>query len=225
MRWKIPAGVLVALALLIPAAPAVAQTGSPGLNEACQTVERKVYTDIRELVTIDLDTASDTDVRVLANQVLAAARANSLTTLPGKLQERLDGTANDLRAFLKTEMQTVWAIDLRIAVNQTMAGAGTNVTAAAQKALDDGTVDAFLDYLNNGLYVARALDCAAQPSPSASVSASPSPSVSAPASTSSSAAAAGTLPATGANTLFLAIGGVALTLFGIGAVLVARLRT
>ena len=30
---------------------------------------RKVYKDIRELVTIDLDTASDIDVRVLANQI------------------------------------------------------------------------------------------------------------------------------------------------------------
>lgn len=66
MRWKVPAGVLMALALLIPAAPAVAQTDLPGLNEACQTVERKVYKDIRELVTIDLDTATNVEVRVLA---------------------------------------------------------------------------------------------------------------------------------------------------------------
>ena len=104
MRRNIPAGVLMALALLIPAVPAVAQTGSPGLNEACQTVERKVYKDIRELVTIDLDTASDIDVRVLADQILTAARADSLTTLPGRIQERLDGNADDLRAFLKTDL-------------------------------------------------------------------------------------------------------------------------
>lgn len=41
MRWKIPAGVAIALAFMVPAAPAVAQTGSLGLNETCQTVERK----------------------------------------------------------------------------------------------------------------------------------------------------------------------------------------
>jgi flagellar motor switch/type III secretory pathway protein FliN len=146
----------MALALLIPAVPAVAQTGSAGSNETtCQTV---VYADIRELVTIDLDTASDTDVRVLANQILAAATADSLTILPGRLQVRLAGTADDLRAFLKTNVQSVWSTDLRIAVNQTITGAGANVQAAAQAALDDGTIDAFLAYLNDGLYVARALD-------------------------------------------------------------------
>jgi LPXTG-motif cell wall-anchored protein len=222
MRWNIPAGILMALAFLIPSAPAVAQTGSPGLNEACQTVERKVYKDIRELVTIDLDTASVTDVRVLAARILAAATANSLTTLPGRIQERLNGTADELRAFLKTNMQTVWSTDLRVAVNQTMTGAGANVKAAGQEVLDDGTIDAFLAYLNNGLHVARELDCASQPAPSASASTSPSPSVSASASVSPSAAAAGTLPTTGANTSFLVLGGVALFLFGIGVVLVAR---
>jgi hypothetical protein len=136
MRWKIPAGVLVTLALLIPAVSAVAQAESSGLHE----------------------TSSDTDVRVLANQILAAAKADSLTTLPGRLQARLDGTADDLRAFLKTKLQTAWSIDLRIAVNQTMTNAGSNVKAAAQEALDNGTVDASLAYLNDGLYVARALD-------------------------------------------------------------------
>jgi len=157
MGWKIPAGILLALALLIPASSAVAQTGSPGLNAAsCQTV--KLYTDIRELVTIDLDTASNIDIRVLANQILAAAKADSLATLPSRLQTQLDGTADDLRAFLKTNLQTVWSTDLRVAINQTMTGAGSNVQAAAQEALDNGTVDAFLDYLNGGLYVARALD-------------------------------------------------------------------
>ncbi|MFI9010006.1 hypothetical protein ACIGNX_22515 [Actinosynnema sp. NPDC053489] len=39
-----------------------------------------------------------------------------------------------------------------------MTGAGPNVRAAAQEALDNGTVDAFLGHLNGGLYVARALD-------------------------------------------------------------------
>jgi len=224
MRWKIRAGVLVALAFLIPAAPAVAQTGSPGLNEDCQTVERKVYKDIRELVTIDLDTAPLIDVRLLAARVLSAANTDSLTNLSGRIQERLNGTADDLREFLKTDMQTVWSTDLRIAVNRTMTGAGANVKAAAQEALDDGTIDAFLAYLNDGLYVARELDCASQPTPSASASTSPSPSpsVSASVSASPSAAAAGPLPITGTNTSLLIFGGAVLTLFGIGAVLVAR---
>lgn len=178
MRWKIPAGTLLALTLLIPTTSAVAQTGSPALNETtCQTV---VYADIRELVTIDLNTASDTDIRVLANQIMAAAITDSLTTLPDTIQARLDGTANDLRTFLRTNLQIVWSTDLRIAVNQTVTGAGANVQAAAQEALDNGTIDAYLAYLNNGLYVARALDaCASQPAPSASASTSPSVSSSA----------------------------------------------
>jgi LPXTG-motif cell wall-anchored protein len=231
MRWNIPAGVLMALAFLIPAAPAVAQTGSPGPNEACQTVERKVYKDIHELVTIDLDTASNTDVRVLAAQILAAANADSLATLPDRMQERLDGTADDLRAFLKTDLLTVWSTDLRLEVVRTLTGAGANVKAAAQDALDEGTIDAYLAYLNNGLYVARALDCATA-SPSASASTSPSPSVSVapiPASSTSPGASGGEgggLPVTGAGTATLAgIGSGLLLLGGAGYVIARRRRT
>ena len=102
MRRKLSAGVLLALAFLIPAAPAMAQAGTPGLNAACQPAERKVYKDIREMVTIDLDTATDVQVRVLANQILSVAKAESLPVLPRALQTRLDGTAEDLRAFLKS---------------------------------------------------------------------------------------------------------------------------
>src|SRR4051812_14373561 len=101
MRWKLSAGVLMALAFLIPAAPAAAQTAPPVLNQACQPVERKVFKDIRELVTIDLDTATDVEVRILAGQILTEANAESLPTLPGALQARLDGTPDDLRTFLK----------------------------------------------------------------------------------------------------------------------------
>ena len=229
MRWSVPACVLMALAFLVPAAQAVAEPGSPVLNQACQPVERKVYKDIRELVTIDLDTASDTDVRVLANQILSVARAESLTGLPTRIQERLDGSADDLRAFLKTNLLTVWTVDLRVAVVQTLPGAGPNVNTAAQTVLDNPTIDGYLAYLNDGLYVARALDCAsASPSPSTSASTSPSPSASASTSASasvsasSSAAAAGTLPTTGANSGLLALGGAVLILFGSGVVLFAR---
>ncbi|MFG1842832.1 ALF repeat-containing protein [Micromonospora sp. NPDC049175] len=156
MRLKIAAGVLLALAFLAPATSAVAQTRSTVLTEtSCQAT---VYTDIRELVTVDLDTASDTEVRVLANQIMAAAVRDSLTTLPGRIQAGLDGTADDLRAFLKTGLRISWTTDLRIAANRTMPNAGDNVRAAAQVALDNGTIDALLTYLNHGLYIARALD-------------------------------------------------------------------
>ena len=166
MRWKIPTSVLLVLALLIPAASAAARTGSSGLDQtSCQTI---VYTDIRALVTIDLNTASDIDVRVLADQIMAAAVAESLTMLPGRIQARLDGTADDLRAFLKTNLLPTWSIDLRIAVNQTMPNAGSNVKAAAQEALDNETIDAYVAYLNEGLCIARALDSASQPAASAS---------------------------------------------------------
>ncbi len=64
---------------------------SPGPDKTtCQTI---FYADNRKLVTIDLDTASETKVRVLANQILAASVADELTMLPGRLQERLDGTS------------------------------------------------------------------------------------------------------------------------------------
>ena len=235
MRRSIPAGVLMVLAFLIPAAPAAAavaaaQTGPSTPTNACQTGERKVYTDLRRLVTIDLDTASNTEVRVLANQLLAAAIANSLPLLPGRLQERLDGSAEDLRAFLKTGMQGVWTTDLRISVGRTMTAGGPHGKAAAQAALDADAIDAIdalLAYLNDGLYVARALDCASEPAPSASASQSrsPSPSEAAPVSASASvspAAAPAALARTGANTSFLALGGAALVLFGMGVVLVAR---
>ncbi|MFG3600232.1 LPXTG cell wall anchor domain-containing protein [Micromonospora chersina] len=238
MRWKLPAGVLMALAFLVPAAPAVAQTEPPVLNEACQTVERKVYKDIRELVTIDLDTATNVELRVLANQILAAAKADSLPVLPDAIQERLDGTADDLRAFLKADVQTAWLTALRVTVVRTLTGAGTNVKAAAQKALDDGSVDASLAYLNNGLYAARALDCASQPTatptsqPTATPSATPSATTTiAPAPTSSTSLGApggegGGLPVTGADTATVAgIGGALLLLGGAGYVIGRRRRS
>ncbi|WBB65677.1 LPXTG cell wall anchor domain-containing protein [Micromonospora sp. WMMD812] len=230
MRWKIPAGVLMALAFLIPAAPAVAQTESPGLNEACQTVERKVYKDIRELVTIDLDTATDVEVRVLAAQILAAANADSLPVLPRVLQERLDGTADDLRAFLKADAQKAWSTDLRITVVRTLTDAGANVKAAAQKVLDDGAIDTYLAYLNNGLYDARALDCASQPTPtpsatpSATTTAAPTPVSSA--SPGAPGGEGGGLPVTGAGTATVAgIGGVLLLLGGAGYLIGRRRRS
>ena len=45
----------------------------------------------------------------------------------------------------------------------TVAGAGPDVQDAAQGALDAGTVDAFLGYLNDGVYVARALSSPRSP--------------------------------------------------------------
>jgi LPXTG-motif cell wall-anchored protein len=223
----------MALAFLIPAAPAVAQTGPTGLNEACQTVERKVYKDIRELVTIDLDTATDVEVRVLANQILAAAKADMLPVLPGAVQARLDGTADDLRAFLKSDVQNAWSTDLRISVNRTFTDAGANVKAAAQKALDPGGIDAYLAYLNDGLYAARALDCASQPTatpsqstpsgtPSTTTTAAPIPTSSA--SQGTSGGEGGGLPVTGANTGIAAGIGGALLLLGVAGFLIGRRR-
>ncbi|MGW4464705.1 LPXTG cell wall anchor domain-containing protein [Micromonospora sp. NPDC004704] len=238
MRWKVPAGVLVALAFLIPAAPAVAQTEAPGLNETCQTVERKVYKDIRELVTIDLDTASDLQVRVLTAEILAAANADSLTVLPDAIQERLKGTPDDLRAFLKTGMQNAWSTDLRINVVRTLTGAGANVKAATQTVLDNGTIDAFLAYLNDGLYAARALDCASQPTPTptsqptSTPSAMPSATTTVAPTPASSASPGvpggegGGLPVTGADAATVAgIGGAILLLGGAGYLIGRRRRS
>lgn len=55
--------------------------------------------------------------------------------------------------------KTGWSTDLRLRVNQAVANAGTNVKAAGQAALDAGTADAYLAFLTDGLYVARARDC------------------------------------------------------------------
>jgi LPXTG-motif cell wall-anchored protein len=231
MRWKIPAGVLVALAFLISAAPApaAAQTERPGLNEACQTVERKAYKDIRDLYTFDLDTATDVEVRVLAAQILSAANADSLAILPDAMQERLDGTAEDLRAFLKSGVQNAWSVDLRIAVVRTLTGAGTNVQAAAQKVLDEAAIDAYLAYLNNGLWDARALDCASQPTPtpSATPSATPTPaSPGGPDAPDAPGGEGGGLPVTGADTAIVTgIGGALLLLGGAGYVIGRRRRS
>lgn len=204
MRWKALACVVTALAFLIPAAPAAAQLTTPGLDEACQPIERLQYKDLRKLIDIDLDTATDIEVRVRADQVLFEARAESLPRLPDATQAALDGSEDDLRVFLKTGMEKVWFDDLLVLVTQTMTGGGANVKAAASKTLDEGTIEASLAYLNNGLYVAREKDCQeSQTSPT------PSP-------TSVS------LPKTGPDTSALALAGAVLLAFGIGAVLVAR---
>lgn len=251
MRGKLSVGVVMALALLIPAAPAAAQAEPTGLNAACQTVERKVYKDIRELVTIDLETATDTEVRVLANQILAAVKDEPFPVLPPALQAGLDGTEEELRAFLEKNLQTAWKTDLRINVGRTMTDAGPNVDKAAQETLDSTNIDTYLAYLNDGLYAARELDCAAQPSPSpsssvkpsASASVAPSPSTTAgqpaPGAPSSSPAAPGAtpadpgtggegggLPVTGAATgTVAAIGGALLLLGGAGFLIGRRRRS
>ncbi|MEU7798570.1 ALF repeat-containing protein [Micromonospora arborensis] len=238
MRWKVPAGAIVALAFLIPAAPAMAQTESPGLNAACQTVERKVYKDIREFVTIDLDTATTGQMRLLTYRILAEAQANSFPVLPDEIQKRLDGSTDDLRAFLKTGMQDAWTVDLRVSVVRTLTDAGPNVKAATQKVLNSGTVEGYLAYLNDGLYAARALDCASQPTPSATPSATPSTTPSAtpsatttvaPTPTSSTSLGApggegGGLPVTGTETATVASIGGALLLLGGAGYLIGRRR-
>jgi LPXTG-motif cell wall-anchored protein len=247
MRWKIPAGALVALAFLIPAAPAVAQAQSPGLNAACQTVERKVYKDIRKLVTIDLNTATDSQMRGLVVVLLDEAREEKLPGLPDILQQRVrGGTPEELRDFLKTlvgqdghgapDLQKLWLTDLRITVGQTMTGAGANVKAAAQKVLDEEAVDAYLAYLNDGLYAARALDCASQPTatptsqPTATPTATPSATttvVPTPASSTTAGAAGGDgggLPVTGAQTATVAGIGGALLLLGGAVYVIGRRR-
>ncbi|MET8120498.1 LPXTG cell wall anchor domain-containing protein [Micromonospora sp. NPDC005291] len=236
MRWKVPAGALMALAFLIPAAPAMAQVESPGPIDACQTVERKSYTDIRKLITIDLDTATTVELRVLTGQILTAANADSLPVLPDIIQKRLDGSSDELRAFLKTEVQQAWSTALRISVVRTLTGAGPNVKAATQKVLDEGAVDGYLDYLNDGLYAARALDCASQPTPTPTSQPTTTPSATpsatttvAPTSTSSTTPGApggegGGLPVTGADTTTLAGIGGALLLLGGGGYLIARRR-
>jgi LPXTG-motif cell wall-anchored protein len=238
MLKKISAGALLALALLIPAAPAAAETETPVLNEACKTVEPKIFTDIRELITIDLDTANEAQLRILAYRILDAAQADSLPVLPGEIDKNLRGTEEDLRAFLKKGVLSTWTHDLRISVGWTMTNAGTNVKAAANKALDDESFDALLAYLNKGLYAARALDCASQPSPSPSVKPSVTPSAT-PSATSSATASAspaatggeegdggegGGLPVTGANTGVVAGAGGALLLLGGAGFVIGRRR-
>jgi LPXTG-motif cell wall-anchored protein len=242
MRGKISAGVVLALAFLIPAAPAVAQAGPTGLNEACQTAERKVYKDFRELLlTIDLETATDDEVEDLATQILDEAKAESLPVLPRELEERQGETTEDLRdlrAFLKADVLKAWSVDLRISVGRTMTGAGTNVRAAAQKALDAGVIDAYLAYLNDGLYVAREVDCESQPTPTPSVTPTVTPSVtpSTPAtatpiptpstSPGTPGGEGGGLPVTGANIGTVAgIGGALLLLGGVGFLVGRRRRS
>ncbi|MGC5305635.1 LPXTG cell wall anchor domain-containing protein [Micromonospora zamorensis] len=240
MRWKTPAGALIALAFLIPAAPAMAQTPSLGLNAACETVKRDVYQDIRKL-TLDLDTIDDGQLRLLAYRILDEAQANKFPVLPGALEKRLAGTPDDLRAYLKSDVQKAWLTDLRVSVGRTMVNAGDNVDAAAQKVLDEAAVDAYLAYLNDGVYVARALDCASKPTPTPSASASATPSASpsatttvAPTPTSSASLGApggengegGGLPVTGANTATVAgIGGALLLLGGVGYLVGRRRRS
>lgn len=163
MRWKIPIGVLSVIALLIPAPSAVAQTGSRLDEATCQEV---VYTDIRELFTIDVDTASDIEVRMLVGRIDSVARAELLVDLHAAAQSVLTGDdPGELREFLRTTWRIAWAIDLRITVGRVHSDpdSGPIVRAAANDVLRNGeTLDDFLTFLNHGLYVARALDACEQ---------------------------------------------------------------
>ena len=234
MRWKFPAGALLALAFLIPAAPAVAHTESPGLNEACQTVERKVYKDIRKLVTIDLDTATDQEVRVLACPDPVRGERRRVARSAGRHSGCAEGHRGRAPRILKTGVQNAWSVALRITVVRTLTDAGTNVEAAAQKVLGEATVDAYLAYLNDGLYAARELDCASQPTPTPTAQPTPSATTVAPTPTASASPGApggeggegGGLPVTGADTATVAgIGSVLLLLGGAGYLIGRRRRS
>ncbi|MDP9815232.1 LPXTG cell wall anchor domain-containing protein [Spirilliplanes yamanashiensis] len=234
MYRKVSAGVLLAMALLVPAAPAAAQAGTPGLDASCQTVERKLFTDIRKLVTVDLDTATDDELLDVANRVLDAAKADKLPVLPRAMEQQLEDPAEELRAFLKQGMLNAWTADLRISIGRTMGGAGTNVRKASQEALDNATFDAYLAYLNEGLYAARALDCASQPSPTPTATPTATPSTTptvAPVPTPSAGTdtpdgEGGGLPVTGSDTGMVAgVGGVLLLLGGAGYLIGRRRRS
>jgi hypothetical protein len=168
-------------------------------------------------------------VRVLANQILNAATKESLPVLPPALQQRLGGTTDDLRTFLKNGVLDAWTTVLRISVVRTLSGAGAKVHAAAQKALDDETIDAYLAFLNDGLYAARALDCASS-HPTATPSQTPTATTTAaavpPASAGGGASGGegGGLPVTGSDTVTVAGIGVALLLIGGAGDLMARRR-
>ncbi|WP_018811616.1 LPXTG cell wall anchor domain-containing protein [Salinispora pacifica] len=240
MRGKILAGALMALAFFIPATPAAAETPPLGLDESCQMVERKVYKDVRELITIDPDTAEYIKVRLLVAQLRSAANDHSFVATPRALQTALSGSEDDLRTFLTTDIEEVWLTDLRIKISQALAAGGTNVDEAAQEVLNTSSMDAHLAFLNDGLYAARELDCAAQatPTPSTTATASPtttaSPTASATdtptpapsASLGASGGEGGGLPVTGANTATVAgIGGALLLLGGAGYLIGRHRRT
>lgn len=236
MRGKILAGALMALAFFIPATPAAAQTPPPGLDETCQIVERKVYKDVRELITIDLDTASHAEIHLLAYRLLEVADDYSFDSTSHELQEAMNGSTDDLRTFLKGRVEDKWWIDMRIKVNQKMANGGANVKEAAQEVLNISSMDAFLAFLNDGLYAARELDCAPEPTPTPSTTTTPVPTPSAtttdtptPAPSASQGAPGGEgggLPVTGANTAAVAgIGGTLLLLGGAGYLIGRHRRT
>ena len=128
-------------------------------------------------------------------------------------------------------MLNAWTTDLRISVGRTLTGAGANVTAAAQKLLGKGAIDAYLAYLYEGLYAPRALDCTSQrtptPSvtPSATMTAVPIPTSSVGVGTSGGEGGeSGGLPVTGADTGTVASIGGALLLLGGAGYLIGRRR-
>lgn len=231
MRGKMAAGVLVALALVIPAAPALAEPAAPpGLDAACQPIERKVYKDIRELVSIDPDTAPKVEVEIVATRVLSAAQRDKLLALPEAAQKALDGTEEQQRTFLKTGVRQAFLVDLRILTLRTLTDdRTTNANKAAQKALDAGSIEALLAFMNDGLYAARALDCATKPTTPPVVSPTPTPtrSASAPAGASQpgdTGGEGGGLPVTGAAAGIVAAVGGALLLLGGAGFLIGRRR-
>lgn len=127
-----------------------------------------MYKDIRELTTIDPDTADITEVQILANQLLTKANDDSFVATPRALQEALDGGDDDLRKFIKTGIHATWSTDLAIKISQAMTAGDTNVDVTAQEVLDTSSMDAHLAFLNDGLYAAHELDCATQATPTPS---------------------------------------------------------
>lgn len=87
-------------------------------------------------------------------------------------------------------------------------------------------MDAYLAYLNDGLYVARELDCAAEPTPTPNATTTDTPTPAPSASQGAPGGEGGGLPVAGANTATMArIGGTLLLLGGAGYLIGRRRRT
>ncbi|MEV0272411.1 hypothetical protein AB0H43_26845 [Hamadaea sp. NPDC050747] len=162
MRWKTLAGVVIALAWLVPAVPAAAVEPTPiGLDQACRLGQPVTYPDLRPLLDVDVDAMTDVEVRLRVNQILAASK-DLYGGVAVRAQESLDGKyegePKDTRDFLESRARTVWNIDLRVLTSQVMAVGGAHVKEAAGKVLDAATTDAMLGFLNEGQHTARTQD-------------------------------------------------------------------
>ncbi|GGW35455.1 ALF repeat-containing protein [Streptomyces caelestis] len=146
-------GALIVAAVLTPALLLTTPAVAAGTAPATPAVTATAVTD-----GTPVDEMSEDDLRIAILRVIADE--DSGRGVVREANEALDGTVEDMRAFLKTGYRLAQAEDDRVAIARVLSDpdSGRGVKREAAKALDVNTPEALRAFLETGYRLAQAED-------------------------------------------------------------------